>query len=144
MKKKLLAFALASLGILGLISTTGCGCQQMSDGQTPGGDPTPEPEPEPGPGPEQEEHLCYVTFYVDFNNTDPEDVYDYFSFDTRTKRCPETSKGIPACPDPAYPTWLGWSEHSQVNSPDQIFDFANTEIAYTKAVLTFYGIWVAE
>lgn len=149
MKNKFL-FSLIALSLLGLgVSSCSCSNETGNNGKTPDttdktGDEGNTDDPKGGDDKDKEEKLCIATFYPDFNNTDAEDVFEQITFDTRTGHCPAPTKGIPPCPDPAYPTWLGWSLHSQVNSLEQIYNFEDDTVRYGTVLLTFYGTWVSE
>ena len=122
---------------------------------TPGPTPTPDPDPDPDPTPdpdpeiddEEEDKQCTVYFFIDYNNIDEKD-------ETGTKLLakfkwygdkPLSESGlVPATPtksmDPAFPYFIGWSNHTIIDTKDDLWDI-NNDVIGNGYYFYLYGIW---
>lgn len=88
-----------------------------------------------------------IYFFIDFNNVDIDDTtgtkliskIDWYS------EKPIREDLIPAnpsvAPDKAFPNFLGWSTHTIIDDPNDLWDFAKDVVPYGTYVLRLYGIW---
>lgn len=141
-----------------------CTVYVPGDGETGGGgvtptptpSPTPTPTPTPDPDPEDpvdpgeeedEDKQCTVYFFIDYNNIDENDT-------TKTKLLakfkwygdrPISESGlVPANPttpmDPAFPYFIGWSNHTIIDTKADLWDLENGVIG-NGYYFYLYGIW---
>ena len=81
-----------------------------------------------------------VYFYIDYNNVDQANPYLKVQVKWGSKI---TKPADPTtAPDPAYPTFLGWSERPVVDDTKYLYDFETT-IKNKTYDFVLYGIWVA-
>ena len=86
-----------------------------------------------------------VYFFLDYNNIDPDDesgekllarVKWY-----RNQPLKDIKPADPTTPsDPAFPYFIGWSDHSIIDSKDQLWDFETRTLGY-RYTQFLYGIW---
>ena len=103
-------------------------------------------EPDPGQ-PEHEDMTVKVYFFIDYNNVDDEDTSGkkLLAFFWWYEDRPIAQSGkVPAtptvAPDKAFPYFAGWSDHSIVDSKDQLIDLS-TYVIGSRSYIYIYGIW---
>lgn len=91
----------------------------------------------------QVEQKLVVYFFVNYDQFDKTEAYDVQKVDWGSKL---TKPQNPTCPDEAYPTFLGWSEHPVVDDDRFIIDFDSYTVTKDTKIreLCIYGIWVSK
>ena len=100
------------------------------------------------PGEKEDEDMTVkVYFFLDYNNVDAEDTSGtkLLAFFWWYEDRPIAQSGkVPAnptkAPDKAFPYFAGWSDHSLVDSKDQLIDL-NTYSPGARSYIYIYGIW---
>ena len=113
-------------------------------GETPIVPPTPtDPEGED----DDEDKQCTVYFFIDYNNIDENDKTGtklLAKFKWYGDRPISESGLVPANPttpmDPAFPYFIGWSNHTIVDTKDDLWDINNSVIG-NGYYFYLYGIW---
>ena len=82
-----------------------------------------------------------VYFFSDFNHNDKENPYKYVATYNGNKLGKPKN---PDCPDPAFPTFLGWSTYAIVDDASKLWNFEKDVVKTDSYVLCLYGIWVSE
>ena len=113
----------------------------------PGPGPTPEPGPDPEIDPEDEDKNCTVYFFIDYNNIDEKDETGkklLTKFKWYGDRPISESGLVPANPtqsmDPAFPYFIGWSNHTIIDTKDDLWDIEHDVIG-NGYYFYLYGIW---
>lgn len=95
---------------------------------------------DPDPGREKD---LIIYYYVDYNNIDTPYAYEN-GFEWYTG-VPIGVDNIPTAPlvapDPAFPNFAGWSNHTIIDDLDDLWDFANDVVPDGVYTYVFYGIW---
>ena len=81
-----------------------------------------------------------VYFFIDYNNIDPEHPYQKVQVKWGSKITKPADPTTP--PDPAFPTFLGWSERTVVDNPQFLYNF-DTVVKSRTFDIYLYGIWVS-
>lgn len=114
--------------------------------------PTPPTPPGPTPGPddpeeEDEDKECTVYFFIDYNNIDENDTTGtklLAKFKWYGDRPISESGLVPANPttslDPAFPYFIGWSNHTIIDTKDDLWDMSSDVIG-NGYYFYLYGIW---
>ncbi len=125
-----------SLGLLVLSALTIVGCNNQ-------GNDTEDKDDDPPVLPEEN---LFVGFYLDFNSYEPGNFYHSYTTTTGVKLTPPPTTPTAAdATDPAFPTFLGWSTHSIIDSTDDLWDFETDIVpSRSRTYIYLYGIWVAE
>lgn len=83
-----------------------------------------------------------IYFFIDFNNYDLNEPYakiDWYS------EVPLTQEVLPAtpttAPDPAFPYFAGWSDHTIIDTKEDLWDLATDVVPLGVYFLALYGIW---
>ena len=94
-----------------------------------------------------DEFDCEIYFFIDYNNIDVEDTTGtklLASFSWYTDRPIGESGKVPNDPttamDPAFPYFIGWSDHTIIDSKDDLWDM-DTDLVGNFTYLFLYGIW---
>ena len=114
---------------------------------TPGpDDPTPTPTPDPDDE-DDEDKQCTVYFFIDYNNIDENDTTGtklLAKFKWYGDRPISESGKVPANPtqsmDPAFPYFIGWSNHTIIDTKDDLWDI-NSDVIGNGYYFYLYGIW---
>ena len=77
-----------------------------------------------------------VTFYIDYSHSDEKNTYLKETYELNSKIARPAD---PECPDPAYPTFDGWSTRTQIRDEADLWDF-DTVVTSNKDIV-LYGIW---
>lgn len=90
-----------------------------------------------------EERKLTVYFFTSYDFFDKEEAHDKQVVNYGAKLEKPTN---PSCPDEAYPTFLGWSEHPVIDDTRFIIDFETYTVTTDEKIkeLCLYGIWVAQ
>ena len=114
-------------------------------GDTPIVPPTPTPDPEDED--DDEDKQCTVYFFIDYNNIDENDKTGtklLAKFKWYGDRPISESGLVPANPttpmDPAFPYFIGWSNHTIIDTKDDLWDINNSVIG-NGYYFYLYGIW---
>ncbi len=93
----------------------------------------------PKPVPKDKEATYY--FYLDYSHSDTPILKYKWYLNEPLGSCPEEAILTDAdAPDPLYPKFLGYSQHSSSNDESYLWDFA-TESAPTQSAILLYGVW---
>ncbi len=135
------------------VRVPGQGEDPVPPGPTPPVPPTPPGPTPPGPGPdpepeeEDEEKQCTVYFFIDYNNIDENDTTHtklLAKFKWYGDRPISEAEEVPANPttplDPAFPYFVGWSNHTIVDTKDDLWDLSSDLIG-NGYYFYLYGIW---
>ena len=127
-------FSLLSVSLSGCIFNRGgkSGDNSGNSSSTPASDPSSQ---------EDEKKQTYY-FYIDFWHSD-EPMYTMKWYQGQPLgSCPSECQLTDAdATDPAFPTFLGWSDVSSAIDEEQLWDFANDSKLST--TVNLYGIWVS-
>lgn len=90
---------------------------------------------------DQKRDYADVYFYIDYNNVDKSNPYLHLQVKWNS---PITKPSDPTtAPDPAYPTFLGWSERPVVDDLKYLYNF-DTPMKNKTVDFVLYGIWVSQ
>ena len=114
---------------------------------TPGPTPTPTPTPEPGDDEDEDLKECTVYFFIDYNNIDENDTTGtklLAKFNWYGDKPLSESGLVPANPkesmDPAFPYFIGWSNHTIIDTKADLWDI-NNDVIGNGYYFYLYGIW---
>ena len=134
MKKSIFVLSLFSIPLL----LAGCKINKNKSSNTSGGNGSNSGSNDSS-GSSTSINYAVVTFYIDYNNIDPEHPYAVVN---ATWGSAITAPSTPTAPDPAFPTFLGWSERTVVDDPKYLYDLSKP-VANKTYTITLYGIWVS-
>ena len=87
-----------------------------------------------------------IRFYLDYSNSDINEPWEYYKCESgelipTPKKTPTTEDA----PDPAFPTFLGWSYQPILDSDDpSLFVHFGEDKMPNQQYLSIYGIWVSK
>lgn len=101
-----------------------------------------------GPGDEDEEMNAWVVFFINYNLADEDDTTGtrmLASFKWYQTRPIAESGKVPATPTVAptddFPYFIGWSDHSIIDTKDDLIDLSTYCVGTTNDFVFIYGIW---
>lgn len=88
-----------------------------------------------------------IYFFLDYNNVDEEDTtgtkllakFNWYQ-NVPLASCPDVPKNPTTPSDPAFPYFVGWSNHTIIDSKDDLWDMEK-DIVGSSYHLYLYGIW---
>ena len=128
---------------------TPSGGGEQGGGEQGGGETpiTPTPTPDTGDEDDDEDKQCTVYFFIDYNNIDENDKTGtklLAKFKWYGDRPISESGLVPANPtqamDPAFPYFIGWSNHTIIDTKDDLWDI-NNDVIGNGYYFYLYGIW---
>ena len=103
-----------------------------------------------GQGEEEEEDMdVTIYFFIDYNNTDMKDETGtmllkkmkwYSEKPIRMSDVPTLTSA--QAPDPAFPYFVGWSDHTIIDTKADLWNFDTDVVPYGTYTLKLYGIWM--
>ena len=102
-------------------------------------------------GGEDEDKDVTIYFFLDFNNIDEDDEthtklikkFDWYS-DKPLSESGEIPADPTVCPDPAFPNFIGWSDHTLIDTKNDLWNLTTDTVAVRAGstdYLYLYGIW---
>ena len=142
---KLLNVLLLATSLFAISACTSNSGGQGGDTPAPSGDTEDEGDEggkgEGGDSASEDKELT-IQYFIDYNHADQDNPFYEVEWYSGTTIPEPTSK--PACPDEAFPTFLGWSAHSLVDDAKDLWDFKKDKTELGLYYLAIYGIWVAK
>ena len=141
---KLLNVLLLATSLFAISACTSNTGGQGGDTPAPSGDTEDEGDEggEGGGGSASDDKELTIQYFIDYNHADQDNPFYEVEWYSGTTIPEPPSK--PACPDEAFPTFLGWSAHSLVDDTKDLWDFKKDKTDLGLYYLAIYGIWVAK
>lgn len=140
MKKITLALSLLSAVLLSACAPVNGGTS--SSDEIPGGESFGDDSYEVSSIDPESKKTCVVYFFLDYLHVDTINPYHSYKWFQNEVLDPSQTPETPTPPDPNFPTFLGWSDHSLLDDPEDLWDFETDKTPKRDKYLYLYAIWV--